>query len=78
MIPSVSQSALTGIQRGLQQTTNAASNIASVANANGETGPAELVSQVSDLKLGQRQVEVSAKVLQVEDEIRGSLLDIRA
>jgi len=74
MISSVSQSAVTGIQRGLQQVTNAASNIAS---ANRDIGLGELTTSIVDLKLGQQQVEASAKVLQVADQLRGSLLDIR-
>lgn len=73
MISSVSQSAVTGIQRGLQQVTNAASNI---ATADRDIGLAELATSVVDLKLGQQQVEASAKVLQVDDQLKGSLLDI--
>jgi flagellar hook protein FlgE len=75
MISSLSQSALTGIQRGLQQTTDAASKI---ATADRGIDLAELATSIVDLKLGQQQVEASAKVLQVEDQLIGSLLDIRA
>lgn len=74
MIPALSNSALTGIQRGLQQTTNAASNI---ATANRDIAPADLAKNMMDLKLGQRQVEASAMTLKVDDQLRGSLLDIR-
>ena len=74
MISSLSQSAVTGIQRGMQQVTNAASNI---ATANRDIGLAELATSIVDLKLGQQQVEASAKVLQVDDQLKGSLLDIR-
>tara|TARA_R110000782_G_scaffold270383_2_gene370681 strand:- start:1109 stop:1336 length:228 start_codon:yes stop_codon:yes gene_type:complete len=74
MIPALSQSAVTGIQRGLQQTTNAANNI---ATANGNIDPTDLAMNIADLKLGQLQVEASAKALQVEDQLKGSLLDIR-
>jgi len=75
MIPTLSQSAVSGIQRGLQLTTNAASNI---ATANRDIAPADLATSIADLKLGQLQVEASAKVLQVEDQLKGSLLDTRA
>ena len=74
MIPTLSQSALTGIQRGLQQVTNAASNI---ATPNRVIEPADLATSLVDLKLGQLQVEASAKTLKVEDQLKGSLLDIR-
>lgn len=75
MISALSNSALTGIQRGLQQTTNAASNI---ATANRDIAPEDLATSLTDLKLGQHQVEASAKVLKVVDQLRGSLLDIKA
>lgn len=75
MIPSLSQSAVTGIQRGLQLTTNAASNI---ATANRDIAPAELATSIVDLKLGQLQVEASAKTLKVDDQLKGGLLNIRA
>ncbi len=74
MISSLSQSAVTGIQRGLQQTTDAASKI---ATADRDIGLADLATSIVDLKLGQQQVEASAKVVKVDDRIRGSLLDIR-
>jgi len=73
-MPSISQSAVTGIQRGLQQVTNAASNI---ATPNRNIEPADLVTSIVDLKLGKLQVEASAKVLQVEDQLKGNLLDTR-
>jgi len=75
MISSLSQSAVTGIQRGLQQATNAASNI---ATANRDISLPDLADFIVDLKLGQKQVEASAKVLQTDDQLRGSLLDILA
>lgn len=74
MISSLSQSAVTGIQRGLQMATNAASNIATSKRT---IEPADLASNMVNLKLAQQQVEASAKAIQVEDQLRGSLLDIR-
>ncbi len=74
MVPSISQSAVTGIQRGLQQVTNAASNI---ATANRNIDPADLATSIVDLKLGQLQVEASANILKVDDQLKGSLLDTR-
>ena len=74
MIPTLSQSALTGIQRGLQQATNAASNI---ATANRDLDVGDLATNLVDLKLAKQQVDASAMSLKVEDQLRGSLLDIR-
>lgn len=74
MIPSISQSGLTGIQRGLQQVTDAASNITTAVD---DIDVADLATNLVDLKLGKQQVEVSAKVIQVEDQLRGTLLDIK-
>ena len=74
MIPTLSQSALTGIQRGLQQATNAASNI---ATADRGIDLPELATNMFDLKLAQQQVDASAMSLKVEDQLRASLLDIR-
>jgi hypothetical protein len=74
MISGLSQSSLAGIQRGLQQVTDAASNITSAV---GDIDAADLATNVVELKLGEQQVEASAIALKVEDQIRGSLLDIR-
>lgn len=73
MISSLSQSAVTGIQRGLQQTTDAASKI---ATANRDIDVADTATSIVDLKLGRQQVEASAMALKVNDQLRGSLLDI--
>jgi hypothetical protein len=74
MIPTLSQSGLTGIQRGLQQVTNAASNI---ATADRNINVTDLATSIVELKQGQQQVEASTMALKVEDQLRGSLLDIR-
>lgn len=75
MISSISTSAVTGIQRGLQQTTEAASKIA-IADRDIDLG--NLTENMVDLKMGQRQVEVSAMVIKVDDQLRGTILDIKA
>jgi flagellar hook protein FlgE len=74
MVTSLSQSALTGIQRGLQQVTDAASEI---ATADRTIDVGDLASSLVDLKMGQQQVEASAKVVKVDDQLRGTLLDIK-
>ena len=74
MIPSISQTGLTGIQRGMQQVTDAASKI---ATADRTIDVPELTTNLIDLKLGKQQVEVSAKVVQVDAELKGAIIDIK-
>lgn len=77
MIPSISQSAVTGIQRGLQQANHAAGKLASAANATGMIEIKEVSSSLVDLTIAKHQVQASAKVIQTENQLRGSLLDIK-
>jgi Flp pilus assembly protein TadG len=74
MIPTISQSGLLGVQRGLQQATDAANKIASSVQ---DIDTADLATNLVDLKLGEQQVEASAIVLKVDDQIKGSILDIK-
>lgn len=75
MVSSISQSGLTGIQRGMQQVTDAASNIATSVI---DIDAADLATNMVDLKMGEQQVEASAKILKVDDQLRGTILDILA
>ena len=75
MISSISQSGLTGIQRGLQQATDAANNIATAVN---DIDAADLATNMVDLKIAEQQVEASAKVLKADDQLKGTILDILA
>lgn len=77
MIPSISQSGITGIQKGLQLANQAASKIASVSNAAGELSTKDLASNLVDLKLAKYQTQASVKVIQVEDKMIGSLLNTK-
>lgn len=74
MIPSISQSGLTGIQRGLQQVANAANNI---ATADSDINVTDLATNTVELKQGEKLVEVSAMILKVDDQLKGTLLDIK-
>ncbi len=64
---------LIGIQRGQQTVRQAASRIA-------RSGPGEPSSDLTEslvqLKRGKHQVQASAKALEVENRLLGSLLDI--
>jgi hypothetical protein len=69
-------SALTGIQRGMDGLQRSAGEIANAAHANGSgTGIAEpLVAQIQHAS----QVEASVRVLETENRMLGSLLDVKA
>ena len=74
---SLLDTALTGIQNGMNELQKNASEIASKSTMEGEnTQP--LIESLVELKANVQQVEASAKVLQVSDEMTGTLLDIQA
>ncbi len=74
--PSLLDTARTGIQNGLNGLQTNASEIASKSTMEGEnTKP--LVESLVDLKANVQQVKASVKVLQVSDEMIGTLLDIK-
>ncbi len=74
--PSLLDTARTGIQNGLNDLQTNASEIASKSTMEGEnTKP--LVESLVDLKANVQQVKASVKVLQVSDEMIGTLLDIK-
>lgn len=74
MIPSISQSGLMGIQRGLQQVTDAAN---SIVTANRDINVADLAMNTIELLQGEKQVEASAMSLKVDDQLKGTLLDTK-
>lgn len=73
-MPTISQSGLLGIQRGLQRVTDAASNI---ATADRDINIADLAANKVELKLSEQQVAVSVMALKVDDQLRGTLLNIK-
>ena len=74
--PSLLDTARTGIQNGLNDLQTNASEIASKSTMEGEnTKP--LMESLVDLKANVQQVKASVKVLQVSDEMIGTLLDIK-
>ena len=73
----VLDTALTGINKGLDKLQENASQIASKTIMEGEnTKP--LVEALIVLKTNVQQVEASAKVLAAEDKLIGTLLDTKA
>jgi len=74
---SLSDNALTGIKNGINALQKNASDIASKSTMEGEnTKP--LIASLVELKANVQQVEAATKVLQVSDEMIGTLLDIKA
>jgi hypothetical protein len=74
---SLPDTALTGIQNGMNELQKNAGEIAGISTIEGEsTKP--LMESLVELKANVQQVEASTKVLQVSDEMIGTLIDIRA
>ena len=69
--------ALTGIQKGMNELQKNAGQIAGKSTMEGESIKPLMLSLV-ELKVNVQQLEASTKVLQVSDEMIGTLLDIRA
>jgi flagellar basal body rod protein FlgG len=67
---------LTGMQRGYQMVTNAASDIAQQTMAKG--GSSDLATPMVNLGVGERSTEASASVIRTADEMVGTLLDVMA
>ncbi len=76
MIGSIRNTALAGIQNGLDNLQKNARQIAGDPTAP-DADAQSLVEAVVDLKANVQQVEASMKVLKVSDDIIGTLLDIK-
>lgn len=75
---SAMQSGLAGIHTGMNSLRKDAQVIASqsVAHATNNGGDSKtLTDALVDMKVSERQVEASAKVIETQDEILGTLLD---
>ena len=69
---SAMQSALTGIHTGMNAIRKDAHVVATQSIS---TDSKDVTEAVIDMKANQHQVEASAKVIKVQDEILGTLLD---
>ena len=74
---SLLDTALTGIRNGMNELQENAGEIAGKSTMEGENIK-PLMESLVELKANVQQVEASTKVLQVSDEMIGTLLDIRA
>ena len=75
---SVQNSALQGIQRGLDGIRKNASEIASAEQLSQAGQETNLESSLVDLKENQVQVQASAKVVSALDEVLGSIINTTA
>ncbi len=74
---SLLDTALSGIQNGMNELQKNAGEIAGKSTMEGEnTKP--IIESLVEIKANVQQLEASTKVLQVSDEMIGTLLDIRA
>lgn len=77
MISPINNTALAGIQAGLDAMQESTGQIAGKSSVEGEnTQP--LVESLVELKAGSQQVSASVKLLEVTDQLIGSLLDTKA
>ncbi len=74
---SLPDTALTGIRNGMNELQKNAGEIAGKSTMEGENIK-PLMESLVELKANVQQVQASTKVLQVSDEMIGTLLDIRA
>lgn len=70
-------SGLAGIQKGLNGIQKTASQIAS-KDAMEASNPKDLAASMVDLKVYTHQVDASAQVVKITDQVLGTLLDIKA
>lgn len=75
--PIMFDSGLTGIRNGLEGIQKTANQIAS-KDAMESTNPHDLAKSMVDLKIYKHQVNASAQVVKITDQVLGTLLDIKA
>lgn len=75
--PSAHQAGLEGVRRGLNDLNRAANEIARNGTTQ-EPDAASLAESAVDLRVARNQVQASARVIETENEVLGSLLDTRA
>jgi hypothetical protein len=75
MIDSIVKAGLSGVQRGLESAANHAQEISTAFQPDSES---DYVSAAVGLQTDRFQVEASVKVLQVADDLQGTVLDLLA
>lgn len=77
-VASINQSALLGINNGLNQANSASQKLASSEQLNGEKPNQDSTKELVALKQAELQVQASARVAQTAGDVIGSIIDIRA
>lgn len=77
-VASINQSALLGINNGLNQANTASQKLASSEQLNGEKPNQDSTKELVALKQAELQVQASARVAQTAGDVIGSIIDIRA
>ncbi len=77
-INSVTNTALQGIQRGLQGLRRNASNIASASNLSGQGSTKDITRSLVEMHENKLYTIASVKTLKTADQVIGTLLDIKA
>lgn len=70
-------SGLAGIQKGQEQVTQAAHQVASANTTRPVSSSQDLSKALMEEKQGQQQVEASAKVVETANQTLGTLVDLR-
>ncbi len=79
-LPSVIQTGLSGVSRGLENIQEIASDIAQVGTGDSEDQKTtiDLTQSVVDLQQQKLATQASAKVVATAEEVLGTLLDVKA
>ena len=77
-VGSISHSALSGINKGINQANEASSKLASADQLSKESSTQDTANNIIELKQAELQVQASAKVAQTAGDIIGSIIDIKA
>lgn len=70
--------AATGINQGSEQVSRAAERVVEATTSRPVQGTGDIAEAMTDLKQGERSVEMNAKVMQAADKTLGSIIDIQA
>jgi len=77
-IGSISQNALLGINKGLNQANNASQKLASAEQLSGDKSSQDTTKELLALEQAKQQVQLSARVAQTAGDVIGSIIDIKA
>lgn len=77
-VGSINQSALLGINNGLNQANSASQKLASSEQLTGEKPNQETAKELIALQQAEQQVQISARVAQTAGDVIGSIIDIKA